>query len=122
MEQLCRQEADWRDQGTKVWHGRTVLGYAEIDCVRDPRCRFPVSTLVARAQSAFEGSAGPSRGVFVGRTRELTVLREALAGAQNRVGRIILLAGEPGVGKTRLSEEFGRGAGEGGVEVLAGRC
>ena len=37
-------------------------------------------------------------------------------------GRVVLLAGEPGIGKTRLAEEAVLRADRGGVEVAWGRC
>jgi DNA-binding SARP family transcriptional activator len=64
--------------------------------------------------------AGP--GPFVGRGRELERLlsawQTALAGGMHAV----LIAGEPGVGKTRLSGEWSRHAYEQGALVLYGRC
>src|SRR4051812_49991719 len=42
---------------------------------------------------------------IVGRERELDALREALDGAAGGAGRLLLLAGEAGVGKTRLVDE-----------------
>ncbi len=64
--------------------------------------------------------AGP--GPFVGRGRELERLfaawQTALAGATNAV----LIAGEPGVGKTRLAGEWSRQAYDQGALVLYGRC
>jgi DNA-binding SARP family transcriptional activator len=46
------------------------------------------------------------RGVFVGRTRELSALDDALADALGGRGRILLIAGEPGIGKSRLTDEL----------------
>ena len=43
---------------------------------------------------------------FVGRGATLTVLREALETAQGGRGQIVLLTGEPGIGKTRTAEEL----------------
>jgi len=64
--------------------------------------------------------AGP--GPFVGRGRELARLFSAwqstLAGGTNAV----LIAGEPGVGKTRLSGEWSRQAYDQGALVIYGRC
>ena len=40
----------------------------------------------------------------------------------HRDRRLVLLAGEPGVGKTRLAHEFAAGALAGGATVLLGRC
>ena len=40
---------------------------------------------------------------FVGRSREMDVLRAALAEAKNGRGQIAMLAGEPGIGKTRIA-------------------
>ena len=61
------------------------------------------------------------RAAFVGRVRELATLDDARRAAADGAGRVVLLVGEPGIGKTRLAEEFARRAGE-GAEILAGRC
>src|SRR4051794_7283876 len=45
------------------------------------------------------------RDPIVGRERELDALREALAAAATGAGRLLLVAGEAGVGKTRLVDE-----------------
>src|SRR5262249_13375930 len=62
------------------------------------------------------------RGVFVGRERELHALRASLVAAQEGHGTLVLLSGEPGIGKTRLLDETARYAGLHGAEVLWGRC
>jgi len=59
---------------------------------------------------------------FIGRAPELAVLDGALATARAGAGRIMLLVGPPGIGKTRLTEEFTRRALAAQAEVLAGRC
>ena len=43
---------------------------------------------------------------FVGRQAEYETLTKKLVEAHNSRGSIVLLAGEPGIGKTRLTEEF----------------
>jgi len=43
---------------------------------------------------------------FVGREQELSALSEALGRASTGAGRLILISGESGTGKTRLLEEF----------------
>jgi class 3 adenylate cyclase len=59
---------------------------------------------------------------FVGRRRELEVLHGAFEQARAGHGRIVMLAGEPGIGKTRTAQELAvQAAGEGAV-VLWGRC
>ena len=64
--------------------------------------------------------AGP--GPFVGRGRELERLLSAWQTALAGGMRAVLIAGEPGVGKTRLAGEWSRQAHEQGAVVLYGRC
>jgi DNA-binding SARP family transcriptional activator len=64
----------------------------------------------------------PSRGVFVGRRRELAQLTQALEDALAGQGRLVLLTGEPGIGKSRLADELAAKARQRGATVLAGRC
>ena len=59
---------------------------------------------------------------FVGRERELAVLKAAYEGAHTGQGRLVLIAGEAGIGKTRLIEEATTRAHAGGARVIWGRC
>src|SRR6185295_1729008 len=59
---------------------------------------------------------------FVGRGEELHLLRTALDESVAGSGRLILLAGEPGIGKTRTAQELTAHAARGGVRVHTGRC
>ncbi len=61
-------------------------------------------------------------GPFVGRGRELEGLLSAWQGALTGCVRTVLIAGEPGVGKTRLAGEWSQRAYEMGAVVLYGRC
>jgi DNA-binding SARP family transcriptional activator len=63
-----------------------------------------------------------SRARFVGRTAELERLRGHLARAGAGERQLVLLEGEPGIGKTRLAAEFAAESGAAGVAVLYGRC
>ena len=63
-----------------------------------------------------------ARGVFVGRQQELGELRACLEGAIAGHGRLIMLLGEPGVGKTRTAQELAISAEARGALVLWGRC
>jgi class 3 adenylate cyclase/tetratricopeptide (TPR) repeat protein len=67
--------------------------------------------------------AGLDRGLtpYVGRSKELALLRERLADARTGHGQIVLLAGEPGLGKSRLLLEFQNSLVAGEVCWLAGR-
>src|SRR6516164_8741539 len=63
----------------------------------------------------------PAHG-FVGRAREAEILRDAVHDVVAGRGRLVLLAGEPGIGKTRLAEEAATYGQASGVRVLWGRC
>src|SRR5208283_2221628 len=62
------------------------------------------------------------QGTFVGRTAERESLAAAWRDACQGQRRIALLAGEPGIGKTRLAAELAREAHADGSLVLYGRC
>ena len=59
---------------------------------------------------------------FVGRTGELAALTADLDAAVGGHGGVVLVAGEPGIGKTRLAEELAARAIVRGAVVLWGRC
>lgn len=60
--------------------------------------------------------------VLVGRLDELSQLEDALLAANRGDGRLVLLAGEAGIGKTRLAHELERRARKLGGDVLWGSC
>ena len=60
--------------------------------------------------------------IFVGRDADLDRLGQLWKEAAGGQLRIALLAGEPGVGKTRLAAELARKVHEEGATVLVGRC
>lgn len=59
---------------------------------------------------------------FVGRGAELARMDEAWRRAQAARRQLVLVAGEPGIGKTRLLGEFCRRCYEAGALTLVGRC
>ncbi|MEO7854933.1 MAG: AAA family ATPase, partial [Rubrivivax sp.] len=61
-------------------------------------------------------------GLFVGRKPELAQLTKALQGARKGFGRVVLLAGSGGMGKTRLTQQLALDAERSGTPVLWGRC
>jgi DNA-binding winged helix-turn-helix (wHTH) protein/tetratricopeptide (TPR) repeat protein len=66
----------------------------------------------------------PSRGrsPFVGRSREIAILNAALQQANSGISELVLLFGEPGIGKTRILEEFTPLAHDEGVDSTLARC
>ncbi|WP_433158806.1 BTAD domain-containing putative transcriptional regulator [Kribbella sp. CA-247076] len=82
--------------------------------------------LLARTQPAGRVKAPPDalfssvrRDRMVGRSTELERLRALWQDVRAGAGRVVLVSGEAGVGKTRLVAEFADGT---GVDVLVGRC
>jgi len=59
---------------------------------------------------------------LIGRERELDRLRTMLKAAVDGQRQVLLLSGEPGIGKTRCAEVFARVAEDQGAVTLWGRC
>jgi class 3 adenylate cyclase/tetratricopeptide (TPR) repeat protein len=92
------------------------LAKLDLKGVPDPVAAFEVRYEAAPVTGV------PGRMPFVGRDAELRRLAERLAEAGAGRGRLALVAGEPGIGKTRLAEELAEVAHRKGVAVLWGRC
>ncbi len=73
---------------------------------------LPLPTLVDRSE----------RRTFVARASELERLRKRWAHARRGEGELVLLTGEPGIGKTRLAARFAAEVHAGGGTVLYGRA
>src|SRR5689334_19105632 len=63
---------------------------------------------------------GPPR--LLGRDRELAELDAVLRSAEDNKGALVLLVGEPGIGKTRLANDFASEAASRGAKVTWGRA
>jgi DNA-binding SARP family transcriptional activator len=72
--------------------------------------------------AAAEPAGETPRSAFVGRDVELAELVAGLDDAFAGRGRLFLLVGEPGIGKSRMAEELIAEARARGARVLAGRC
>jgi class 3 adenylate cyclase/tetratricopeptide (TPR) repeat protein len=95
-----------------------LKGFAEpvTACQVEWRDREPPAIPIPPALSA------GGRRVFVGREPELARLDKAWAQAVAGQAGLVLVAGEPGVGKTRLLAEFASAAHTRRASVLYGRC
>src|SRR5262245_52915616 len=67
-------------------------------------------------------AGGLAWGRFIGRAEEMAVLRAAIDAALGGRASLVMVVGEPGIGKTRLAEEAGVYARLHGAKVLVGRC
>lgn len=59
---------------------------------------------------------------FIGRESELQRMRLALQAVLDGSGKLLLIGGEPGIGKTRVAEELAKEAQERGASIAWGRC
>ena len=82
----------------------------------------PAAIRDSSASSAAPESPTPASRAFVGRRQELRILHAAVDEATAGRGRLLLLAGEPGVGKTCTAEEVVAYARRRGAQVLWSRC
>jgi DNA-binding winged helix-turn-helix (wHTH) protein/tetratricopeptide (TPR) repeat protein len=102
-------------------HGRGYRFVAQIEehAGRDPA---PGDAGVEVAATAPAVVANSEAGPFVGRGEVMTQLRGHLDRALAGTGSLVLLVGEPGIGKTRTAGELAAEAAALGARVLHGRC
>ena len=93
--------------------------------VRERLAGVPTTVAAAeeQAERGDDGSPveGVAEGVFVGRQPEVDRLREGLEQAAEGNGRLLMLVGEPGIGKTRTAQELVTFARLRGARALIGR-
>lgn len=82
----------------------------------------PIVTASPPARTLPSPSVGPITRAFVGRRMEVDRLRSAWIEAQSGRRRTVLVAGEAGIGKTRLAAELAALVERDGAIVLTGRC
>jgi predicted ATPase len=119
----------WRDTTTgessltrAVSIARSALGERErkatvIRTVRGRGYRIGVPVVVDSPTAV-----APATADFVCRERELALARDVLHEAVVNRGQLLLLIGEPGIGKTRMAAELENMARTRGAEVHWGRC
>ena len=92
----------------------------EVRRLRDATSTWtePVSELADTGETPLGGRRTP----FVGRAAELAELGRCLDRAARGRGGLVLIGGEPGVGKTRLVEQLLKAARERHCLALTGRC
>jgi class 3 adenylate cyclase/tetratricopeptide (TPR) repeat protein len=106
--ELLAKSADGRPESAAAVRER-------LEQVRDA----PEVPAEAAEENPLEALAG---GIFVGREDEMAELRDAADEALAGHGRLVLMAGEPGIGKTRTAEELATYAQVRGAKVFWGRC
>ena len=109
--------------------GRGLRKLEQAILRQDPALELaPVTSEPEVAEGTVRTSVGrgpvpaQERRPFVGRDRELEYLRGAVDKALAGHGRLVMLVGEPGIGKTQTAVELGRYAADRGACVLWGRC
>jgi class 3 adenylate cyclase/tetratricopeptide (TPR) repeat protein len=109
---------------------RGVIGRAkDVELVDRGRFRlkgFPerwrLFEVVWQEEKPAVGPALVERTPFVGREAERVELRRCVEQAASGQGVLVMIGGEPGVGKTRLAEEIALEARQRGLLTLTGRC
>ena len=74
------------------------------------------------AQSRFEVAISAGLTPFVGREHEVELLQERWERAKQGSGQVVLLSGEPGIGKSRLVQEFKERFAHEGATRIEFRC
>src|SRR5262245_55800559 len=97
------------------------LGPHELKGLAQPLALYQIMGESA-AQSRFEAAVQKGLTPLVGRTEELALLQQRWEQAKAGAGQVVLLSGEPGIGKSRLVQELKDQLARAGVTRIEFRC
>ena len=100
----------------------TLLGRQAVKGIAEPLAVYDLARARPREENASRARNLGIGSALVGRDRELALLRDELTALGSGTGGIVILAGEPGVGKSRLLAEARRLPGASDVLWLEGRA
>ena len=111
-------------QGVKVLReeGKTIRAIAAELGVHRSRVERALKTLFNRMPDQSPRVGGATGNMIVGRQREMGELVVSLDDSLRGQGRLVMLVGQPGIGKTRIAQELAAIAEQRGTQVLWGRC
>jgi len=111
------------DGGMAAQAAPTTSGPGGVPEVATPRALREEAPELGAAQGDRPSSTRerPAALPLLGRDAELRAIAALLAGGTGR-SRLLLFAGEPGIGKTRLLDHLAERAAAGGRRVVRGRC
>jgi class 3 adenylate cyclase len=100
--------------GSRNAHDLMSVGALELKGLVEPLVAWQVSWVIDRSATAMPARLGEiaGRGACVGRERELTQLEAVWKRTTEGVRQLALIAGEPGIGKTRLAAALAASTGE----------
>jgi DNA-binding NtrC family response regulator/tetratricopeptide (TPR) repeat protein len=109
--------------------GRLTEGWAEVQTRTlpsgagqpDKLLAYRVVGLLPR-RSPLAGTGAQARRPFLGRERELATLRAMLAQVESGQGQVVGIVGEPGMGKSRLLDEWRQHLAAHEVAYVEGHC
>jgi DNA-binding SARP family transcriptional activator len=94
----------------------------ELGLAPSPALQQLQQAVLRQDSSLASPSSAGAAGSFVGRAAEMSELTRSLADTRLGHGSLVVISGEPGIGKTRLAAEFSRRVAELGGHVVWGRC
>lgn len=118
---LARLAIGDRDGGSALVRTLPRLGYRFEGTVQEALSEPVAAARAARCAVPNAVPMAPAGGAFVGREALMGALARAWAEAAAGRGGMVLLVGEPGIGKSRTAEELAARATAGGATVAVGR-
>ncbi|HEX5374148.1 MAG TPA: adenylate/guanylate cyclase domain-containing protein, partial [Aquabacterium sp.] len=97
------------------------LGRHVLKGIREPRQVWQVTGITAMG-SRFDASLRVGLTPLIGRVHELALLMDRWDAARQGHGQVVMLGGEPGVGKSRMIKELRDRLGNAGLQAVALQC